>query len=101
MIGTEIVTALRCTSTVQADHPCEKCKYHGLMGCDSDQINFDAANLIERLSAENAALREKQTIRFPKAAIVCSDCRNAFKKDALWSRNCCPNCGARMDGDSA
>lgn len=39
-----------------------------------------------------------ETIRFPKAAIVCSDCRNAFKKDALWERNSCPNCGAKMDG---
>lgn len=39
-----------------------------------------------------------ETIRFPKAAIVCSDCRNAFKKDALWKRNSCPNCGAKMDG---
>ena len=39
-----------------------------------------------------------ETIRFPKAAIVCSDCRNAFKKDALWKRNFCPNCGAKMDG---
>ena len=39
-----------------------------------------------------------ETIRFPKAAIVCSGCRNAFKKDALWKRNSCPNCGAKMDG---
>ncbi len=60
MTGTEIVTALRCTATVQMEHPCEKCKYHGLLGCDSDQINFDAADLIERLMSENAALREKE-----------------------------------------
>ena len=39
-----------------------------------------------------------ETIRFPKAAIVCSNCRNAFKKDALWKRNFCPNCGEKMDG---
>lgn len=37
-----------------------------------------------------------ETIRFPKAAIVCSDCWNAFKKDALWEKNFCPNCGAEM-----
>ena len=39
-----------------------------------------------------------ETIRYPKAAIVCTDCRCAFKKDALWSRNHCPNCGAKIDG---
>lgn len=38
------------------------------------------------------------TIRYPKAAIVCTNCRCAFKKDALWSRNHCPSCGAKMDG---
>lgn len=37
-----------------------------------------------------------ETIRFPKAAIVCSDCWNAFKKDALLEKNFCPNCGAEM-----
>ena len=39
-----------------------------------------------------------ETIRYPKATIVCTNCRCAFKKDALWSRNHCPNCGAKMDG---
>ena len=38
-----------------------------------------------------------ETIRCPKAAIVCTNCRCAFKKDALWKRNFCPNCGAKMD----
>ena len=39
-----------------------------------------------------------ETIRYPKAAIVCTNCRCAFKKDALWRRDFCPNCGAKMDG---
>ena len=38
-----------------------------------------------------------ETIRHPKEAIVCTNCRCAFKKDALWRRNFCPNCGAKMD----
>lgn len=39
-----------------------------------------------------------ETIRYPKAAIVCTNCRCAFKKDTLWNRNYCPSCGAKMDG---
>jgi len=30
------------------------------------------------------------------AALVCSECRNAFKSELLWKRNYCPNCGADM-----
>ena len=39
-----------------------------------------------------------ETICFPKAAIVCSDCRNAFKKGTLRIQSFCPACGAKMDG---
>ena len=39
-----------------------------------------------------------ETIRFPKAEIVCSDCRNAFKKESLRIQSFCPACGAKMDG---
>ena len=35
------------------------------------------------------------TICYPKLAIVCTNCRCAFKKDALWSRNYCPTAGQR------
>lgn len=36
--------------------------------------------------------------QIPKAAIVCSDCRNAFKKGTLRIQSFCPACGAKMDG---
>ena len=42
--------------------------------------------------------QSNETICFPKAAIVCSDCRNAFKKGSLWDQSFCPACGAKMDG---
>lgn len=41
-----------------------------------------------------------ECVRYPKAAWYCSNCRNAFKKELLWKDNYCPNCGAKMDGDS-
>ena len=73
----DIIRALRCTST-PGDHTsnCEQCPYwkkeqlNGRLkeklgtdtwiSCDVDKVGMDAADLIERLTAENAALREKQ-----------------------------------------
>ena len=75
MKNKEIVQALRCTST-PGDHAsnCEQCPYwkkerlNGRLkeklgtdtwaSCDVDKVGMDAADLIERLTAENAALRE-------------------------------------------
>ena len=37
------------------------------------------------------------TIRTPKAALRCSNCKNCFKKELLWKDNYCPNCGSKMD----
>ena len=39
-----------------------------------------------------------EVICYPKDGIACTHCRYAFKKDALWKKNFCPNCGAKMDG---
>lgn len=39
-----------------------------------------------------------ECVRHSKEALCCSNCRNAFKKELLWKRNHCPNCGAKMDG---
>ena len=72
----EIVQALRCIST-QGDHTsnCEQCPYwkkeqlNGRLkeelgtdtwtSCDIDKVGLDAADRIERLEAENKALRAK------------------------------------------
>lgn len=73
----EIVQALRCTSTPGSLHEdCTGCPYYRKEkldaelkeklgvdtwpSCDVNKVGMDAADLIERLTAENAALREKQ-----------------------------------------
>lgn len=76
MTRQEIVQALRCTSTPGGPTgDCEKCPYWKIeqltaeqkeklgvdtwTSCNIDKVGLDAADLIERLTAENAALREK------------------------------------------
>ena len=76
MTGQETVQALRCTSTPGSLHEdCTGCPYYRKekldaelkekLGvdtwprCDVNKVGIDAADLIERLTAENAALREK------------------------------------------
>lgn len=76
MTRQEIAQALRCTSTPGGQTgDCEKCPYWKTeqltaeqkeklgvdtwKSCDIDKVGTDAADLIERLTAENAALREK------------------------------------------
>ena len=56
MTGKEIVKALRCC---KFGLPCEKCPVVGKKDC-FEEVNTEAAELIERLTAENTALREKQ-----------------------------------------
>ena len=55
MTDKEIVQALRCC---KFGLPCEKCPVVGKKDC-FEEVNTEAAELIERLTAENAALREK------------------------------------------
>ena len=71
MTDKEIVQALRCCAKgLGHDDACENCKV-GEIQDRREYIEFAAANVIERLTAENAALREKQrwipvTERLPK-----------------------------------
>lgn len=59
MTGKEIVQALRCCAKgLGHDDACENCKV-GETQDRREYIEFAAANVIERLTAENAALREK------------------------------------------
>lgn len=60
MTTKEIVQALRCCAKgLGHDDACENCKV-GEIQDRREYIEFAAANVIERLTAENAALREKQ-----------------------------------------
>ena len=59
MTNEEIVQALRCCAKgIGHDDACENCKVGGIQD-RREYIEFAAANLIERLTAENAELREK------------------------------------------
>ena len=59
MTNKEIVQALRCCAKgLGHDDACENCKV-GEIQNRREYIEFAAANVIERLTAENAALREK------------------------------------------
>lgn len=60
MTGKDIVQALRCCAKgLGHDDACENCKV-GEIQDRREYIEFAAANVIERMTAENAALREKQ-----------------------------------------
>ena len=38
------------------------------------------------------------TVRIRNRGLRCNQCANVFKKEHLWKKNFCPNCGARMIG---
>lgn len=54
MTGQEIVQALRCCASGESEEECPFTEKYGCDGCPKV-----SADLIERLTAENAALREK------------------------------------------
>lgn len=59
MTGKEIIRALRLCSCETSTRNCPNCPLSGNDDCVTDALR-EAADLIERLTAENAALREKQ-----------------------------------------
>ena len=60
MTGKDIVQALRCCAKgLGHDDACENCKVEEIQD-RREYIEFAAANVIERMTSENAALREKQ-----------------------------------------
>ena len=103
--------ALRCTSTPGSLHEdCTGCPYYRKEqldaelkeklgvdtwpSCDIDKVGTDAANLIERLTAENAAL--KKEIR-KAGCMFCArfeDCPEGFKPTGQED---CDNCAKKPD----
>ena len=90
MTPAEIAKALRCTATVQTgDEPCASCPFCQVemlteaqkaqlhceewRGCDVDGVALAAADLIERLEKEKAALME-----IAKARPICATCKHQF-----------------------
>ena len=81
----KIAQALRCCAKgLGHDDACENCKV-GEIQDRREYIEFAAANVIERLTAENAALREKQAeaeaerdalLEQIKARRSCLDCKH-------------------------
>lgn len=37
-----------------------------------------------------------ECVRYKNMAVRCSNCKHAYDKFALWDRNFCPGCGAKM-----
>lgn len=111
MTEKEIVQALRCTSTPGSLHEdCTGCPYYRKEqldaelkeklgvdtwpSCDVDKVGMDAADLIERLTAENAAL--KKEIR-KAGCMFCArfeDCPEGFKPTGQED---CDNCAKKPD----
>lgn len=100
MTPAEIAKALRCTATVQTgDEPCASCPFCQVemlteaqkaqlhceewRGCDVDGVALAAADLIERLEKEKAALME-----IAKARPICATCKHHIGCKAVELADC-------------
>ena len=107
MTPAEIVKALRCTTTEQTgDEPCESCPFYRATAlteeqkavlhceewyaCDVDGIALAAADLIERLEKEKAALMEAANPR--KLCDICK--HDSWCEDHGCNGNLCEECGS-------
>lgn len=91
MTAQEIVQALRCCGE---DRPCGECPVHEKEKTCIDELCRYAVNLIERLTAENAAL--KKEIR-KAGCMFCArfeDCPEGFKPTGQED---CDNCAKKPD----
>jgi hypothetical protein len=89
MTEKEIAQALRCC---QFGEPCDRCQVVSDQNC-VNVMHKCAADLIERLTAENAALREKQAeaeaerdalLEQIKARRSCLDCKHCDSSRWEW-----------------
>lgn len=91
MTDQEVVLALRCCGE---DRPCGECPVHEKEKTCIDELCRYAVNLIERLTAENAAL--KKEIR-KAGCMFCArfgDCPEGFKPTGQED---CDNCAKKPD----
>lgn len=86
MTNKEILQALRCSATKEEQKSCDMCQRseRGCFECINSYL-YEAASLIEQMTAENAELREKQAeaeaerdalIEQIKERHDCIDCRH-------------------------
>ena len=105
MTPAEIVKALRCAATVQTgNEPCESCPFYEneqldaewaeklgtteWHSCDSDAVGLAAADLIEQLEKEKAAL-----LKYAKKSAGCEQCANYRPRcDAVDCNQCAEDC---------
>ena len=100
MTPAEIAKVLRCTATVQTgDEPCASCPFCQVemlteaqkaqlhceewRSCDVDGVALAAADLIERLEKEKAALME-----IAKARPICATCKHHIGCKAVELADC-------------